>query len=162
MHIISNTTPISNLIRIQQLPLLTALFGEVWIPEAVAHELDRGAKILGAWQDAPGSQALRIAKPLDGPFLRQLESVLHAGEAAAIALAVETKAELLLMDELEGRRVALYHSISLSGTLGILLKARQRGLVEHLAPLIDALQSSNFRIHPELRRQVLRAAGELV
>jgi hypothetical protein len=160
MRVVSNTTPISNLIRIHQLPLLAALFGEVWMPEAVARELERGAKFLGAWQDAPGALALRLASPLDGPFLRQLESVLHPGEAAAISLAEETRAELLLMDELDGRHHAAYHAVPLSGTLGVLLKAQQRGLVERLAPLIDALQACNFRIHPDLRRQVLSAAGE--
>lgn len=160
MRIVSNTTPISNLIRIRQLPLLAALFGEVWIPESVAGELDRGAKVLGAWQETPGAEALRLAAPLDGPFLRQLEQALDPGEAAAIALAVETKADLLLMDELDGRRLATYHGLPLSGTLGVLLKARQRRLVERLSPLLDALEACNFRIHRDLRRQVLSAAGE--
>lgn len=65
--------------------------------------------MLGAWRQAPGAAALVVETPLDGAFLRQLAAQLDAGEAGAIALAVERGASLLLMDELDGRKVARRH-----------------------------------------------------
>lgn len=158
--VISNTTPISNLIRIQQLPLLARLFGEVVVPTQVEAELERGEHVLGRWRQAPGASCIVVEAPLDGPFLRQLLVRLDAGEAAAIALAVERQAPLLLMDELEGRRVAAYHGVKIAGTLGILLEAKRRGAVDRVRPLVDALERSNFRISAALRARVLADAGE--
>ncbi|HSN98540.1 MAG TPA: DUF3368 domain-containing protein [Candidatus Nanopelagicales bacterium] len=158
--VVSNTTPISNLIRIQRLPLLAQLFGQVVIPTQVAAELDRGEHVLGPWRQAPGASSIVVEAPLDGPFLRQLLVRLDDGEAAAIALATERRAPLLLMDELEGRRVAVYHGVKIAGTLAILLDAKRRGVVEQVRPLVDALERANFRISAALKAQVLADAGE--
>jgi uncharacterized protein len=68
--VVSNTTPVSNLIRIQQLNLLEQLFGNVVIPDQVAEEMEAGKHVLGPWRQAPGADALIVKAPLDGPFLR--------------------------------------------------------------------------------------------
>lgn len=159
-RVVSNTTPISNLLRIQQLPLLQKLFERVLIPEQVAAELSRGQSILGDWQQAAGAGALSVVEVKMSPFLHQLEARLDAGEAAAIALANERSADLLLMDEVEGRQVAAYHGLRVVGTLGILIEAKRLGLIDTVAPLIDQLERANFRISPALRQHVLRSAGE--
>ncbi|WP_437672554.1 hypothetical protein [Sorangium sp. So ce131] len=70
--VVTNNTPVSHLLRIGQLPLLELLFGRVLVPAQVVDELDRGQHVLGAWREAPGADALVVAAPLDGPFLRQL------------------------------------------------------------------------------------------
>lgn len=158
--VVSNTTPISNLIRIGQLPLLSRIFGAVLIPAQVADELDNGRHVLGDWRRADGSSALETVHPLDGPFLRQLQSQLDEGEAAAIALAVERKAPLLLLDELEGRRVAEYHGIRIVGTLGILLEAKRAGHVSAVGPLVESLEQANFHMSAALKARVLKLAGE--
>lgn len=156
---VSNTTPVSNLIRIQQLPLLGRLFGQVAIPVQVAEELDQGKHVLGAWRDAPGADGLVVESPLDGPFLRQLLLQLDAGEAGAIALAVERGA-VLLMDELAGRRVAAAHRLPFVGTLGVLVEAKRRGFLAEVRPSMDALERTSFWISTALRARVLREAGE--
>lgn len=158
--VVTNNTPVSSLIRIHQLPLLGLLFGRVLIPQQVVDELDRGQHVLGAWRDAPGADALVVAEPLDGPFLRQLLVQLDAGEAAAVALSVERGASLLLMDEREGRKVARRHGLRLAGTLGILLEAKQQGHLAAVKPWIEALDREGFHLGDVLRAHVLAVAGE--
>lgn len=132
--VVSNTTPISNLIKIHHISLLHRIFDRVLIPVQVAEELDRGEHVLGTWRDAPGASALEVARPLDGPFLHQLRLRLDEGEAAAIALAVERGASLLLMDEIDGRRAAQHHGLKIAGTLGILLEAKRQAHITALRP----------------------------
>lgn len=157
--VVSNTTPISNLIRIQRLPLLAAIFGHVAIPTHVADELDRGEHVLGRWRDAPGADGLFVVAPQADPFLRQLMLDLDPGEAAAIALAVQHRA-LLLIDEVAGRRIAAHHGVKLTGTLGVLTEAKRFGHVPAVRPLLDALRDASFHLSSALRDRVLREAGE--
>ena len=87
--------------------------------------------------------------------------VLHAGEIAALSLALELRADLVLMDEAEGRAAATALKLTTMGLLGILLQARQRSLISSVAPLLDRLeQEARFWIAPSLRASILRAAGE--
>lgn len=160
IRVVSNTTPISNLLRIQQLPLLGCLFESVLIPGQVAAELVRGRLLLGEWRKAPGAEVLTVVDLKMTPFLHQLEAGLDAGEAAAIALANERGAELLLMDEVEGRAVAAYHGLRVAGTLGLLLEAKRQRYLTAVSPLVQQLEQINFRISPVLKQHVLRQAGE--
>ena len=159
--VVTDNTPVSNLLRIGQLPPLARLFGGVMVPQQVADELDRGQHVLGAWRDAAGAESLTVVEALDGPFLRQLLVPLDAGEAAAIALAVERKASLLLMDEREGRKVARLHGLRLTGTLGILLEAKRAGYLDEVRSWVEALDRAGFHVSSALKEHVLVAAGEL-
>jgi hypothetical protein len=158
--VVSNTTPISNLIQLRQLSLLGRLYGRVLIPEQVAAELVRGQHVLGDWREAAGAGDIEVVAPLDGPLLRQLKTTLDDGEAAAICLALERDADLLLIDERDGRQVAATHQVPLSGTLGVLLDAKQAGHLAVIRPLLDDLAVIGFHISASLREHVLRLAGE--
>jgi uncharacterized protein len=158
--VVTNNTPVSNLVRIGQLPLLGLLFGRVLVPQQVVDELDRGQHVLGAWREAPGADALIAVAPLDGPFLRQLHVRLDAGEAAAIALAVERGADLLLIDEVPGRKMAHRHGLQVMGTLGVLLGGKRQGHLREIRSWMEALDRQGFHIGAALKRYVLEAAGE--
>jgi len=158
--VVSNTTPVSNFIRIGHLPLLEQVFGRVLIPTQVDEELRQGKHILGDYRQVPGADALVTKAPLDGPFLRQLTLRLDSGEAGAIALALEQKAPLLLMDELAGRKVAAFHGLRCVGTLGVLLEAKRQMHIARIGALIDALEQANFRMSATLKAHVLHVAGE--
>jgi predicted nucleic acid-binding protein len=82
-------------------------------------------------------------------------------ERSPHSLALEMGADLVLMDETEGRAVATSLQLATMGLLGVLLQARQLGLIPAVAPLLESLQQeARFWIAPSLREAVLRAAGE--
>jgi predicted nucleic acid-binding protein len=88
--------------------------------------------------------------------VEMLASDLDAGEGEAIVLAHEIEAGLLLMDERRGRRRAAESGLTVTGTLGILIEARQRGLVTSLRPLLDRLWNLPFRMTHALYRDALK------
>lgn len=120
------------------------------IPGQVAAELTRGQALLGEWQKAPGAEAHTVIDLKLSSFLHQLETRLDAGDAAAISLANDRGADLLLMDEVDGRQVAAYHGLRVAGTLGILLEAKRLGHLRAVSPLVQQLEQVNFRISSAL------------
>ena len=89
-----------------------------------------------------------------------LVALLDMGEAATITLATAEQARVVVLDEVRGRRVAQRRGLMTIGTLGVLLRAKQAGLLDALAPIMDTLLSQGRYISPALREQVLREAGE--
>lgn len=86
---------------------------------------------------------------------------LDRGEAEAIALALQITAQKLIIDERRGRAVAERLGLQLTGTLGVLVIAKQRGFVDKVRPLIDTLMMTiNFRVGPDLYAQILRDCDE--
>jgi predicted nucleic acid-binding protein len=117
--------------------------------------------------EAPGAAEVRTAAWIqvravsDQLLVTALSLHLDVGEAEAIALAVESDADLLLMDERRGRVAALRLGRRVVGVLGALVEAKHRDLITEVRPLLDALASeAGFRISPELGARVLIAAGE--
>lgn len=93
--------------------------------------------------------------------MAELRASLDVGEAEAIALAEEVKADIVLIDEMAGREAARIRGFKVLGTLGLLVRAKQSGLHPSVNPLIDRLRGElNFFISDELRRAILRQAGE--
>ena len=87
---------------------------------------------------------------------------MDPGESAAIALATELHADLLLLDEEKGRRTARQLGLRTAGILAVLLDAKTEGRLTAIAPLIDALErDARFHLNPSVRAHVLRLAGEI-
>ena len=156
---ICNTSPIQYLFQCGLLDLLRSLYGEVVIPKAVAAEIHQGrAKGISL----PAIDLLgwaRIKAPKD-PALLPLVTDLGPGEREVLALAVETPNSLAILDDALVRRYAAHLGIRLTGTLGILLRAKQQRLVSAVAPIIDQLDQLHFRLDPATRKAVLRMADE--
>ncbi len=160
MIVIADTSVVLNLCCVRREQLLAALFGRVLVPTEVAAEFRRLAGMdarfaeltLPAWVEVLQTSA---------PPPEVSAANLDIGEAAAIALCLSHSADALLMDETLGRAVAARLGLRTIGTLGILLDARSRGLIERVAPVMDDLeQRAGFWIAPTLRARVLRLAGE--
>lgn len=104
---------------------------------------------------------LEVQNPQPSKFLTALKLELDIGEAEAIALAKEIGADLLIIDERLGRDVARREGLKITGVLGIVLEAKQSGLISTVRPILDELiQIARFRIDPKLRDEVIQLAGE--
>ena len=126
---------------------------------AVRDELERGRGLgvhLPTVADLPW---IRIREPHTRVLL-PLASGLGAGEIEVMALAKETAGHLALLDDRRARRFADLLGVVYTGTLGVLLKAKQARMLEDLAPICDSLEHSGFRMSPAARRALLSLAGE--
>jgi uncharacterized protein len=144
----------------QQL-LLQGLFGTVHAPLQVEAEFQRLAETDARFQGLAIPVFIQRMAPqvVSHPWAQS--PVLHAGEIAVLSLALEMRADLVLMDEAEGRAAAATLKLPTIGLLGILLQARQHSLIHSVAPLLDRLdQEARFWMTPSLRAAILRAAGE--
>lgn len=159
--IVSNTTPISNLLHLDLISILSELFGTVCVPMAVADEVNSYFSSFQLWKNSL-EQGRIVIVPISNMILaKQMIPMLHKGEAEAICLALENNAKLCLMDDKDGRSVAQANNLHVTGTLGILLKSKQTGLVSFVKPLIDKLRTSHqFWISEEMYHKVLKMAEE--
>lgn len=160
MIVVSNTSPIINLATIRKLDLLRQLYGQVAIPLAVYNEVIGGAEQLGDSRVAM-LDWLETRQATNEAVVAALKLELHEGEAEAIALAIELKADLLLMDERKGRGIASRLGLKPVGLLGVLVEAKYRGLVVSVRPIMDDLiEKAGFWISQPLYKRVLQAVNE--
>ena len=145
--VVSDSTCLIALERIERLDLLPAMFAEIWIPPAVAREFGRPIP----W--------LRVRAPLDVANVARYDAAVDAGEAAAIALAKELGCEVIL-DDRQARRLAADERVPCLGLLGLLLRAKAAGKLVAVRPDIEALAAHRFFISTPLVAEALRLAGE--
>lgn len=139
MIVVSDTSPITNLVDVGRINLLCELFGEVVIPPAVARELERGGVELPEFVEIRN-----LRDPAEAGRLRR-EFEIDAGEAEAIVLALELAASRSLIDEVRGRAVAARVGLKYIGVLGLLIEAKRRGYVDEVRPILDDLvQTAGF------------------
>lgn len=159
--IVSNSTPISNLLHIKHVHLLQKLFKKVYIPDAVADELNAFFKDSPDFQNCLNNHHIIIKKVESVHFVKHMTSYLHQGEIEAICLCLENCADLCLMDDKDGREVAQINHLPVTGTLGILLKAKSMGYIPEVKTLMDILRSEkHFWIDERMYQKVLSLAGE--
>jgi predicted nucleic acid-binding protein len=149
---VSNSSPLIALTAIGQLDLLPAPYTDVLIPSAVATEIQPSLPKRPNWlQLRPLSGAMPSAVARRG---------LGAGEREAISLTLELSAERLILDDRPARLLAQTLGLKIVGTLGILLAAKRRGLIEQVRPSLDALAKQSFFMSPRLYRDLLDLAQE--
>ena len=157
--VISNTSPRQYLYQADALSLLPQLFGTLCVPEAVAAELQAGRQRNVRLPDPEALPWLTV-RPVKQPALLPLVTHLGDGEKEVLALGLETPGSLLLLDDRDARRHARLLTLKVSGTLGVLLLAKERGKLDAVRPILDRLDALRFRIHPTTRQAVLRLAQE--
>lgn len=161
---VSNTSPVLNLAIINRLDLLREQFGEIWLPPTVIEELRLEEELPGfrAVRGAREAGWLRVGEVKDQPLLQVLQRDLDRGEAEAIALALQMKAEWTLLDERDARKVAKSLGLRVTGLLGILLRARRQGKLLSLQKVMEELrENAGFRIGAELLvADLLKESGE--
>jgi predicted nucleic acid-binding protein len=161
MIVVADTSVILNLCRVQHEHLLQQLFKRVLIPAEVAGEFARLTKIQKRFSGLVLPNWIEILPAPKSFPTEVIEAQLDIGESAAIALCLNQKADVLLIDEKVGREVATRLGVRTVGILGILVEARDQKLISSVKVLLDRLESeANFWISSDLRLRVLQLAGE--
>lgn len=147
--VISDTSTLILLHKINELDLLQKVYGEIFTTPEIASEF--GEKL-------PDWIVLQSVK--DKKYQKFLETQVDLGEASALALAAEFDDVLLLLDDLKARKLAAQLMFKTTGTLGIIHKAKQLSFIPKVKPLIDKLLLTNFRISKDVVNEILRLNGE--
>ncbi|MCD8018901.1 MAG: DUF3368 domain-containing protein [Clostridiales bacterium] len=159
MIIVSDSTPIISLLKIHHLDLLYHLFGEIWIPRAVYQELTFNKKFRQEAEQIINSEYIKKVTVEDARFVNRFrqKNGLDIGESEAIILSDEYKADILLMDEVKGRKVAKQMGLQVMGTIGILMAAFDERLLssEDMEQCIKVLQDSGRHISDRLYKELI-------
>jgi predicted nucleic acid-binding protein len=141
--------------------LLSKLFKQIIIPQEVYQEI----VIIGAGQ--PGSNEvkkfdwIKVQHAKNRALLEALKIELDAGEAEAISLSIELKADLLLIDEKLGRTIASRFDIKYVGIIGLIIEAKSKGLIENIKPILyDLKTKAGFWISPKLFSKIIEITKE--
>jgi len=156
--IVSNTTPLISLLKLSRLDILKELYGEIFIPTAVYKEIEAG-KHKNYYQDLSKIEWIKIIPVKDKQAIKYFLD-LDAGEAEAIVLATELGAHLVILDEKLGRYYAKHAELIVTGTVGVLIKAKRQGIINELKPLLTELTSKDVWISDKLIAEILAQVGE--
>lgn len=159
MIVISDTTPVISLLKAGHLEVLKDLFGEVIIPEAVFQELTGNATFKEEAAQVRSCSFIRVDRVKDQKTVNIFRRVtgLDAGESESIVMAEEKQADLLLMDERKGRRVANQMGLTITGTIGILLHAFDEKILsgKEVENCLAKMNECGIRLNSALRDKVI-------
>jgi predicted nucleic acid-binding protein len=147
--VISDASTLILFDKIDELSLLQKVYGDLITTPEVAEEY---GETLPNW--------IKIQSVSDKKYQEFLETQVDVGEASAIALAVEFDDVLLLLDDLKARKLATQLKFKITGTLGVIHKAKQMSIIEKVTPLIDKLLNTDFRIADDIIKEILRLNNE--
>ena len=145
---VTNSTCLIGLERIGRLDLLPQVFDVVFAPPIVAMEVQSNL----TW--------LTVQAVQNKSVIATLKIQMDGGEAETIALAMEVSDVIIILDDRKARRVAQQIGLKIMGTVGMLLRAKQQGLIPEINPLLTALLQVDFRISDAIVQEALRLAGE--
>ena len=151
MHktIISDTSCFIILSKIGELDILYKTYKKVITTLEVASEYGEN---LPVW--------VEIESPKDKSKQQILELQLDIGEASAIALALESPGSIIILDDYKARRIAEKLGLEITGTLGVIIKAKKSGVIDSVKPFLSKLKSTDFRLSAELENEILKRSGE--
>lgn len=157
-EVVCNTSPLQYLHQIGLLDILPAIYGRILVPQAVMDEISTGRH---SGVNLPDLAALdwleaREVAPTSWPVPRDI----HRGEAEVIALARLSGNAKIILDDLAARKHAKLLGLSVTGTLGVLLKAKEKCLIDHVRPHVESLSAAGFRLADSTRDDFMRMAGE--
>jgi len=147
--VIADTSCLIALTNIEAIDILKELYQEVYITEEILNEF---GEAVPDW--------IKIEKVKNEKYKKLLEQLLDSGEASAIALALEYDNVLLVLDDLKGRKEAERLGFKITGTLGVLFKAKQEGIIKELKLYLERLKHVGFRISEKIENEILKRSNE--
>ncbi|WP_240703259.1 DUF3368 domain-containing protein [Thermococcus indicus] len=157
---VSNSTPLIHLAKIGRLELLREFFGEVLIPKAVYRECVLEGKGSRDAELIENADWIKVVEINDETLKKSLMLELDEGESEAIVLAIESKAELLLIDDYDGREVARALGLKVTGTIGVLLRAKFQGRIQNIKGELERLKETGFWLSEGLYKRILEEVGD--
>lgn len=157
--VVVNSTPLIVLCGIRRLSVLRELYQEICIPEAVYREVTAKGD-LACTQIKTAKAWIHVEKIQDHTEKKMYRAKLHDGEVEVMILAQEQKADLVILDDNAAKKTARYLGLTVTGTLGILLKAKRQGLIDEIRPLLFEMRQNGFYVSADVENMVLEQAGE--
>lgn len=160
--VIVNSTPLIALCNIDRMDLLKSVYGRIVIPQAVFDEVT--AKDDSACRQIKQRPDWIEVKHISDNSQKQMyRAKLHDGEVEVMILAQETPtADLVIIDDNTAKKTAKFLGLHVTGTLGVILRAKRGGLIERIEPIIDELCKNGFYVDDTIRAFALKQAGEIV
>lgn len=158
MILIADSSALIALAHCDCLEILETLFGEVKVPEAVYQEV--------IYESKPESEKLKqfLSKKIERVNIQDyliIEGLLGSGELEAMALYKKLNADWLLIDDEKARKAARFNKIKIIGSLGVLLVAKEKNLIQNIRPYVDRIQSANIYYSEKILTEVFELANEL-
>ena len=147
--IISDTSCFIVLSGIDELDLLQKTYGQVLTTIEVATEFGQ-----------PLPDWIEIKSPVDKSRMQILELQIDKGEASAIALAMETSQSILILDDYKARKIAKQLGLEITGTIGVIVKAKLKGIIPSIKPYLAKIRKTDFRLADDVEQQAFKEAGE--
>ena len=161
MIIVSDTSPIANLIQIGELEILNLMFGKVIIPPSVHREIEALRQFNVDLTEFETADWIEKVAPLNVLLLQNIKLELDEGESEAIVVASELGAHYLLIDERLGTAKARQFGLETVGLIGVLIKAKREGIIREVKPILDSLiKDAGFWIGQKLYLNVLKTVSE--
>ncbi len=148
-EIISNTTCIIVLDNAGSINILRELYGTITITEEVFQEF---GKVVPDW--------IKVVKVKNSNYTKILEQFMDLGEASTIALNIETENSKMIIDDMKARKFSNKMNLNYTGTVGVLLRAKECGIIKNITEILTLLKLNGFRISEEVERKALILAGE--
>ncbi len=158
--VISNSSPIIHLAKIGRLDLLKQFFGTITVPQMVWKECTSPGASRPEIESILSADWIKVVK-INDRIVTLLRHDIDHGEAEAIALSLERKASLILLDDSEAREKARLYHLPITGTVGLLLRAYREGLLNSLTDTLDELEASGFRLGTKLKERLLKEVAEI-
>ncbi|MEP7012557.1 MAG: DUF3368 domain-containing protein [Acidobacteriota bacterium] len=161
MIVVADAGPLIHLSLIRLLRVLPILYEQVLVPDLVFDEVVGEEDLLAGSAELRNADWIeRVRHDSTAPLFQLLRAELDPGEAAAISVAVERQASLVLSDDRPARLAAEQLGLGIKGTLGILVEAKRRGEIREVAPLITQLKSRGVWLSDRLIERILTESGE--
>lgn len=158
--VIVNTTPLIALCHVGQLDILKKIYGEISIPQAVYRELSEKKDSVCKKQVDDSLSWIHVENIKNQMAKSMFKTQLHDGEVEVMILAKEKNADLVIIDDANAKKHAKYLKLSVTGTLGILIRAKRQGYISELKPIIQEMVEKNIFISEKLMKLCLEQVGE--